>query len=186
VKNNLQMVASLLNIQARSARDESEAWGLSRAHDRVQMLALAHQRIYASGGLRELRLDDLAAEIARQLMQSRGPAAKEVNLVLQLGAARADADRAVPLAFLIGEGVSMALDALSEQGPLELRLFLHQDADGEVRFAIDADLDAARAGAPGQAARLIDAFARQLGAAVGRDAARPFMLWVSVPPRRDV
>ena len=67
VKNNLQMVASLLNIQARNARDESESWGLARAHDRVQMLALVHQRIYASGALRELRVDDLAAEIARQL-----------------------------------------------------------------------------------------------------------------------
>lgn len=182
VKNNLQMVASLLNIQARNARDDSESWGLARAHDRVQMLALAHQRIYASGELRELRMDDLAAEIARQLVQSRGVAAKEVNLVLQLGPARADADRAVPLAFMIGEGVSMALDALSDQGPVELQLFLHQDADGEVRFAINSDLEADRAGTAGSAARLIEAFARQLGAAVGRDAARPFMLWASIPP----
>src|SRR4029077_16815951 len=61
VKNNLQMVASLLNIQARGARDDSEAWGLARAHDRVQLLALVHQRIYASGELRGLRLDDLIA-----------------------------------------------------------------------------------------------------------------------------
>jgi two-component sensor histidine kinase len=45
VKNNLQMVASLLNIQARNARDDSESWGLARAHDRVQLLALVHQRM---------------------------------------------------------------------------------------------------------------------------------------------
>lgn len=185
VKNNLQMVASLLNIQARNARDESEAWGLARAHDRVQMLALVHQRIYASGALRELRVDDLAAEIARQLVQSRGASAKDVHLVLQLGAARAGADSAAPLAFLIGEGVSMALDALSDLGPVELRLFLQQDQSGEVRFAVDSDIDAERAGSPGPGARLIEAFARQLGAAVGRDAERPFMLWVSIPPAQD-
>ena len=76
MKNNLQMVASLLNIQARAARDETEAWGLARAHDRVQLLALVHQRIYASGEVRELRVDDLAAEIARQLVQSRGAQAQ--------------------------------------------------------------------------------------------------------------
>ncbi len=185
VKNNLQMVASLLNIQARNARDESESWGLSRAHDRVQMLALVHQRIYASGELRELRVDELAAEIARQLLQSRGVAAKEVELVLELGPARADVDTAVPLAFLIGEGVSMALDALSDQGPVELRLFLHQDLSGETRLAVDSGIAPDRAGAVGPAARLIDAFARQLGATVGRAAARPFMLWVSVPPQQD-
>jgi two-component sensor histidine kinase len=183
VKNNLQMVASLLNIQARAAPDESEAWGLARAHDRVQLLALAHQRIYA-GELREVRIDDLAAEVARQMLQSRGAPAKEVNLVMELGPARAGVDRAVPLAFLIGEGISAALDALSDAGPVELQLMLAEDDAGEIRFAIDADIDAERAHAPGPGARLIDAFARQLGATAGRDPARPYMLWACVPPEQ--
>jgi two-component sensor histidine kinase len=183
VKNNLQMVASLLNIQARSALDESEGWGLARAHDRVQLLALVHQRIYASGELRQLRLDDLAAEIARQLLQSRGALVKDINLALDLGSARAGADRAVPLAFLIGEAISAALDALADIGPVELRLMLVQDESGETRFAIDAT--AAASGQPGPGARLIDAFARQLGAAIGRDADRPYMLWACVPPEPE-
>ena len=182
VKNNLQMVASLLNIQARAARDESEAWGLARAHDRVQLLAVAHQRIYSSGELRLVRIDDLAAEVARQLLQSRGAAAKEINLAMDLSSARAGVDRAVPLSFLIGEGISFALDALSDSGPVTLSLMLHQDEDGTTRFAIDADIDATRARTVGSGARLIDAFARQLGATIGRDPARPYMLWAVVPP----
>ena len=182
VKNNLQMVASLLNIQARAARDESEAWGLARAHDRVQLLAVAHQRIYSSGELRLVRIDDLAAEVARQLLQSRGAAAKEINLAMDLSSARAGVDRAVPLSFLIGEGISFALDALSDSGPVTLSLMLHQDEDGTTRFAIDADIDATRARTVGAGARLIDAFARQLGATIGRDPARPYMLWAVVPP----
>lgn len=185
VKNNLQMVASLLNIQARAAPDESEAWGLARAHDRVQLLALAHQRIY-SGELREVRVDDLAAEIARQLLQSRGAAAKEINLVMEVHPARAGVDSAVPLAFLIGEGISAALDALSDAGPVELRLLLTQDEGGETRFAIDSNLDSERARAPGPGSRLIDAFARQLGAVIGRDAERPYMLWARVPPEKVI
>src|SRR5262249_54422539 len=99
VKNNLQMVASLLSIQARAAKDESEAWGLARAHDRVQMLALVHQRIYSSGEVRDLRLDDLATEITRQLVQARGALAQKITLSLDVAPARDDIDRAVPLAF---------------------------------------------------------------------------------------
>ena len=182
VKNNLQMVASLLNIQARAARDESEAWGLARAHDRVQLLAVAHQRIYSSGELRLVRIDDLAAEVARQLLQSRGAAAKEINLAIDLSSARPGVDRAVPPSFLIGAGISFALDALSDSGPVTLSLMLHQDEDGTTRFAIDADIDATRARTVGSGARLIDAFARQLGATIGRDPARPYMLWAIVPP----
>lgn len=186
VKNNLQMVASLLNIQARAARDESEAWGLARAHDRVQLLAVAHQRIYSSGELRDVRVDDIAAEVARQLLQSRGAQAKEINLVMDLGSARAGVDRAVPLAFLVGEAVSAALDVLSDAGPVELRLLLQQDEDGVTRFAVDASIDAERARTVGSGARLIDAFARQLGATIGRDPARPYMLWAVVPPEQIV
>lgn len=182
VKNNLQMVASLLNIQARAAGDESEALGLARAHDRVQLLALVHQRIYGSGEVRALRLDELAADIARTLLQSRGAAVREIKLELSLGPAECDVDRAVPLTFLIGEGVSSALDSLANAGAVDLRVLLQQDPGGEVRIAIDSDLDAARAGRPGPGVRLIDAFARQLGATAGRDAERPYMLWVSMPP----
>ncbi len=182
VKNNLQMVASLLNIQARNARDESEAWGLARAHDRVQLLALVHQRIYASGEVRELRMDDLAAEIARQLIQSRGLQAKDVNLVLHLDPARADVDRAVPLSFLIGEGVSAALDSLGESGPASLEIHLREDADGGVRLAVDSPAAGHVAAEASPGGRLIEAFARQLGAKVGRDPDRPYLLWAIVPP----
>lgn len=182
VKNNLQMVASLLNIQARNARDESEAWGLARAHDRVQLLALVHQRIYASGEVRELQVDDLAAEITHQLIQSRGLQAKDVNLALHLDPARADVDRAVPLAFLIGEGVSAALDSLGESGPVSLEIHMREDADGSVRLAVDAPGAGHVAVEPSSGGRLIEAFARQLGAQVGRDSNRPYLLWAVVPP----
>jgi len=178
VKNNLQMVASLLNIQARGAKDESEAWGLARAHDRVQLLALVHQRIYSSGELRELRLDDLIAEISRQLVQGRGAQTKDLRLSMHLSAARADTDHAMPLTFMVGEAISFALDCSG--GTDELGIWLEQDEGGETRFAIDCAANAN--GAPGPGARLIDAFARQLGADVGRDPARPAALWVRVPP----
>lgn len=181
VKNNLQMVASLLNIQARAARDDSEARGLARAHERVQLLALVHQRIYASGAVRELRLDELVTEIARQLVHARNSHAREIKLVLDVAEARADVDHAVPLAFLIGEAISSALDQLSASGPVDLRICLRQDPDGEARFAIDSEADAAAEAPPGPSARLIDGFARQLGATLARDPQRPFRLWVWLP-----
>ena len=182
VKNNLQMVASLLNIQARSARDDSEAWGLARAHDRVQLLALVHQRIYASGEVREIRLDEITAEIARQLIQGRGAAVKELTLNLDLKEARCSADRAVPMAFLIGEALSAAMDSVSDTGAATLDVALVQEPEGALRIAVTTigalDVRASPSG------RLIDAFARQLGAHIGRVDA-PFALWATVPPAKE-
>jgi len=168
----------IARVKARDAKDESEAWGLARAHDRVQLLALVHQRIYSSGELRELRLDDLTAEIARQLVQGRGAQTKDLKLAMHLTPARADTDHAMPLTFMVGEAVSFALDACS--GADELDIWLTEDDNGEIRFAIGCNAQANAA--PGPGARLIDAFARQLGAEVGRDPERPAALWVRVPP----
>lgn len=183
VKNNLQMVASLLNIQARGARDESEAWGLARAHDRVQLLALVHQRVYASGEVRELRLDELTSEMTRQMLQSRSLQAARV--AYDFTEARVQADRAVPLAFLIGEGISAALDALREAHDFTLKLHLHQDETGEVRFAVEAEGEGQLPSGPPINARLVEAFARQLGGSIGRNADRPLDLWVRVPPETE-
>jgi two-component sensor histidine kinase len=183
VKNNLQMVASLLNIQARGARDESEAWGLARAHDRVQLLALVHQRIYASGEVRELRLDELTTEMTRQMLQSRNLQATRVTY--DFTEVRVQADRAVPLAFLIGEGISAALDALREAHDFTLKLHLYQDEDGEVRFVVEASGEGPLPNGPPINARLVEAFARQLGGSIGRSKDRPLDLWVRVPPETE-
>jgi hypothetical protein len=91
----------------------------------------------------------------------------------------------VPLSFLIGEGVSNALDALADVGPVELHLYLHQDEDGAARLAVDSDIATSGADVHSPGARLIEAFARQLGASVARHPERPFMLWVRVPPGRE-
>ena len=182
VKNNLQMVASLLNIQARNANDEAEARGLSRAHDRVQLLSLAHQRIYASGEVRDIRLDELAAEIARNLVSASTQQGGQALVDLKLDEAHCNVDQAVPLAFLIGEGLSNALDVLSERRDARILLHLSQEPDGALVLEIEAadapDMPDTQASTGG---RLIEAFARQLGAEITRDAQRPFALRVRVP-----
>lgn len=182
VKNNLQVVASLLNIQARSAHDPAEAWGLARAHDRIQLLSIVHQRIYSSGEVREVRLDEIVRDIARHLISSRGDAVRDLDLQLNLGPVRCDADHAVPMGFLIGESVSNALDRAPAHGGESLVLTMSQDQDGAVRFALNGPLDRDYAGPADGGARLIEAFARQLGAEIGRYSSDRYRVWGSTPP----
>jgi two-component sensor histidine kinase len=185
VKNNLQMVASILSIQARSAEDEAEARGLARAKDRVQMLAVAHARIYASGEVREIALDQLAADIARQLINARGAAASHLRLEMQLDSVRTDVDRAVAFAFLIGEGVSNAIDmALSSEGA-EIKMALRVGHDGSLIFEVSSPQATAGAHSAPAAQRLIDAFAKQLGAEVVREPGDPVFTRIIVPPETE-
>ena len=182
VKNNLQMVASILSIQARSAEDQAEARGLARAKDRVQMLAVAHARIYASGEVRDIPLDQLAADIARQLVGARGAAASHLRLDMNLDPVRTDVDRAVAFAFLIGEGVSSAIDIALASGAARVAMTLHVELDGSLIFEVTAPGAASEAEAGPGAHRLIDAFAKQLGAEVVREPGNPVFTRIVVPP----
>ncbi len=182
VKNNLQMVASILSIQARSAEDESEARGLARAKDRVQMLALAHARIYASGEVRDIALDQLAGDIARQLIAGRGAAASHLRLDMTLDPVRSEVDRAVAFAFMVGESVSNAIDhALAARGAT-IALSLSRHDDGSVVFEISCLPLGPPMEASPAAQRLIDAFSNQLGATVVREPGDPVFTRIIVPP----
>ncbi len=182
VKNNLQMVASMLSIQARATVDPSEARGLSRAQDRVQLLALAHAHIYESGEVRDIAIDQLTADIARTLIAARGPAASHVALDLLLTPTRTTADRAVPLAFLIGESVASVLDYVSGGGEVErIKIVLAHLPDRGFCVELDAipGLDGSTETLTTQ--RLTGAFARQIGAELSRNPSRPFFMHIEAP-----
>jgi two-component system, sensor histidine kinase PdtaS len=185
VKNNLQMVASILSIQARSAEDEAEARGLARAKDRVQMLALAHARIYASGEVRDISLDQLAGDIARQMIAGRGAAASHLRLEMTLDPVRTDVDRAVAFAFMIGESISNAIDhAITTRGATINMLLVVQD-DGSLEFEVACSPRMTDGDNAPAAQRLIEAFASQLGARVIREAGDPVLTRIIVPPETE-
>ncbi|MDX2236257.1 MAG: sensor histidine kinase [Hyphomonadaceae bacterium] len=184
VKNNLQMVVSILSIQSRAAQEAAEARGLARAKDRVQLLALAHTRIYASGVVHDVALDQLAGDVARAMIGSRGAAVARVRLRTDLAPLRTTVDRAVPFAFVIGECLSEALDVLPLDDGFDLDMRLAADAAGAVTFSLTSPASPHGAAAPA-AQRLVDAFARQLNAAVVRGDGAGFSIRIEAAPAAD-
>jgi two-component sensor histidine kinase len=185
VKNNLQMVASILSIQARSSEDEAEARGLARAKDRVQMLALAHARIYASGEVRDIALDQLAGDVARGLIAGRGAAASHLRLEMTLDSVRTDVDRAVAFAFMIGESISNAIDHVLAMRGATISMSLIVQDDGSLAFEVGSDQLPDGGEAAPAAQRLIDAFASQLNARVVREPGNPVFTRIIVPPETE-
>ncbi len=175
VKNNLQVVASILSILSRAADNEQQATGLARAQDRIQLLALAQNEIHSSGEVHDVRLDKLAADICRALVASRGSRAANINLQTNFVQTRASVDYAVPFAFLVGESLLQALDAVADGARATINLSLTSDAEQCISFTIvSPDLDGTRV-TPPITHRIIDGFARQIGATVEYAAAGGFL-----------
>ena len=112
VKNNLQIVASLLSIQARDTKDAAVGRAYSAVQARVGALALVHRWMYddesALGVDLRALVTDLCASLEQAIAASEGVAPKLTCEVQRFVVAQ---DTAVPLAFLITELVSLAAHA---------------------------------------------------------------------------
>jgi signal transduction histidine kinase len=110
VKNNLQVVASLINLHARSATSEDAAAAYAAIQRRVDALSVVHRNHFAE--LEENRgvgLRALIGELASNLRATASPEAADLRISLDLVSAFASQDVAVPVAFLITEIVEMAM-----------------------------------------------------------------------------
>ncbi len=174
VKNNLQLIASILNLQMRRLRDARTRRVLQNVQDRVISLATIHRSLYQSDQLSALRADHLIDELLRHLFAMGAEGAGGVELQTDLAPVTLEADQIVPLSLLLTEAVTNALKyagaAEGTEAPwvrVELR---REDTAVVLRLTNSlaraggnepADQDTVSTGLGGE---LINAFAAQLGA----------------------
>jgi two-component sensor histidine kinase len=132
VKNNLQLIISLFNLQVRSLADGPARQALLEAAARVRAMALVHERLYQSGTLTAIALDGYVGELCEQL--AGAASAPQRGIAVQVDAAPLEAglDVAVPLGLLLNELVSNSLKHAfpdGRRGRIRVRL-ARLDGDG--------------------------------------------------------
>jgi len=109
VKNNLQVIASLLRLQSRCVEASAQA-ALQSNIDRVRAMALTHQLLYESSSFSALRLGSFLSRLGALLRDSQGPLAGRVALEVRVPDAELAIalDQAVPVGLVVNELVSNA------------------------------------------------------------------------------
>ena len=173
VKNNLQVVASLLNLHARGAASEEAAAAYASIQRRVDALAVVHRNHYAE--LEENRgvpLKPLISELAANLRATAPATAAPMQLRLDVGAFYASQDVAVSVAFLITEIAELGMLC----GAALVSITLDADEPGSARLAIEVDMLAGKPACDGALVdrfdRIVAGLARQLRSTLERDPAR--------------
>jgi two-component sensor histidine kinase len=170
VKNNLQIVTSLLNLQAKAVQGESAQRAFNDIQTRVRALALVHRYLYESEDLQSVNLGAFLKELAASLQLSYGISQDQVAIEVEADEVWDVSDRAVPLALFMTETMSNALKHAFPQGRQGvIRILLKSGQDSLVRFSVEDNgigLTEAQALAQGPQASLgmslIKAFARQV------------------------
>lgn len=137
VKNNLQIIISLFNLQTSYVSDEKAYKALREGQDRIKSMALIHERFYQADGLSQIDFDEYIKRLAENLMQSFRIEPGRIRLEIHSDKISLDIDTAVPTGLIINEIVTNALKhAFVGKSSGELRIDMTQTAEDQFRLSI--------------------------------------------------
>jgi len=130
VKNNLQVITSLLRLEDGRARDANTHGVLREMQGRIRSMALVHETLYRSGTFSSIDLHQYLQEVATGAFRAQAHSGNVVRLALALAPTKTSMDQATPCGLLINELISNSLKhAFNGQTSGEVRVRL-QPAEG--------------------------------------------------------
>ncbi len=131
VKNNLQVISSLLNLQARELRDPQVIRLFEESQGRIRSMALIHEQLYRSGDLARIDFAAYVEELTGHLRQGLGIRAGPIGIRLEVQPVLLPLDLAIPCGMIVNELVSNALEhAFPDNRAGEIRVGLTLDDAG--------------------------------------------------------
>jgi two-component sensor histidine kinase len=183
VKNNLQLIASILNMQLRQAHSPEAKSLMKGVRDRVMSLATIHRGLYQTSGLTDIRADELMSDISGQLVNMATGPGRRLSITQDFEPLRLIPDQAVPLSLFLTEALTNAMKYAGRDGDAlpSLSISLKSLPDNRALLSIvnsigsrqmsDPDLPGPLDQPTGLGAQLLEAFAQQIGGELRRETA---------------
>ena len=163
VKNNLQVISSLLNMQQRALTDPAARAAMSDTRQRITALALIYRALYQGPDLKRVDLRPFLEELTAQLVASEISQGHPVRTELSVDALVIDPDRLAPLALFAVEAITNAQKhAFGARGGVLTLDFRVRGEEAELAISDDGQPADDALSRSGVGRTLMTAFARQL------------------------
>jgi ammonium transporter len=130
VKNNMQVISSLLRLQSSNVKDEHQIEMLKESQNRIKAMALIHEKLYRSKDLANINFNDYIKNLVNDLFLSYKVSTGRVSLKMNIEAVSFGIDTAIPCGLIVNELVSNSLKYAFPKGKDgEIKISLHRIAD---------------------------------------------------------
>ncbi len=109
VKNNLQIISSLLSLQSKSLSDSAAQGAIAESRNRVKSMSLIHEQLYQEDTISGVQMNDYINRLVSSLSSSYGLDTERVNLRIEVENILLDVDSAIPLGLIVNELVSNSM-----------------------------------------------------------------------------
>ena len=166
VKNNMQVISSMLSIHSSKLEDAAAREVFQECRERIRAMSMIHERLYATGRFDRVDVGQYLREMVPLIVQSNAPNHCRIQADVSEGEYPVELDRAVPLSLIATELLLNSMKhAFTHRTAGRIRVDIRRE-DGclSIAFIDDGEGDADIASRAGTGARLVATLARQIGA----------------------
>ncbi len=109
VKNNLQIVSSLLSIQSRTIKDEKAKEAIKESRSRVRSMSLLHQDLYQKDNLAGVLVADYLPKLCKSLLSAYDVSGEHIQLTTDIEPINLDIETVIPLGLIVNELITNVL-----------------------------------------------------------------------------
>ncbi|MGD0503737.1 MAG: PAS domain S-box protein [Steroidobacteraceae bacterium] len=139
VKNNLQVISSLINMQVRTLSDSSTRAALQQCRSRVETMAQIHEMLYQSKDYSNVPFCKYAKELTTRVLSASGLSPDEVTVHYEMQDISLGVDKAIPCALILNELISNALKHAFPKGAGAIRIELRQLPEARILLCVSDD-----------------------------------------------
>jgi two-component sensor histidine kinase len=139
VKNNLQVISSILNLQSSYVKDDNTLHILRESQNRIKSMSFIHESLYQTKNFSSVNFSEYIINLSKNLVHSYQVYGDFVELDYQVGNIRLNLDQSIPCGLIVNELVSNALKyAFGEGQKGKIRVEL-QEEEGQITLMVSDD-----------------------------------------------
>ncbi|NVN19256.1 tetratricopeptide repeat protein [Muricauda sp. HICW] len=131
VKNNLQMVSSLLSLQTKNTRSKAAIVALEEGKSRVKAMALIHQKLYQNDDLSVIEMQGYIESLINSVQSVYKKGGHNISITIDAEGTELDIDRAIPFGLILNELVSNSFKYAFPENDDNGKIYIHLRKNGD-------------------------------------------------------